>query len=248
MPGTAVTCSCRCVPRTRPWCRTRCASSGAPVRARSRHGGRRPGSSPRRRGRRHGTFGQVDGTANPAPESTELDDLVWVTDGPGWMVGGTYLATRRIRMLLTMWDRMGLDVQGATIGRSRDSGAPLTGGDEFTAPDLEATHDGAPTIAPMRMSASPRHPGPGCCAGATATTTVLAPPRRSAPLFQRDGSRPARPARPDGPLVDDDRHGRPRRRPVLRRLRPRPGTQFVTMQQALSASDALGHFLAYTSA
>lgn len=59
------------------------------------------------------------------------------------MTGGTYLATRRIRMMLTMWDRMGLDVQEATIGRRRDTGAPQHGGDEFTTVDLDATRDGA---------------------------------------------------------------------------------------------------------
>ncbi|MEZ5229042.1 MAG: Dyp-type peroxidase [Acidimicrobiales bacterium] len=88
-------------------------------------------------------FGQVDGTANPAVGSDQLDELVWVTDGPDWMTGGTYLRSRRIRMMLTMWDRMGLDVQEATIGRRRDTGAPLTGGDEFTEPDLDATRNGA---------------------------------------------------------------------------------------------------------
>lgn len=92
-------------------------------------------------------FGQVDGTANPAAGSNDLDELVWVTDGPDWMNGGTYLATRRIRMMLTMWDRMSIGVQEATIGRRRDTGAPLTGGDEFTEPDLDATSDGAPVIA-----------------------------------------------------------------------------------------------------
>ena len=80
-----------------------------------------PGETPRN------LFGQVDGTANPSPDSSELDELVWLTDGPSWMVGGTYLATRRIRMIMTAWDRMSLDVQEATIGRDRNTGAPLVG-------------------------------------------------------------------------------------------------------------------------
>jgi hypothetical protein len=48
-------------------------------------------------------FGQRDGTANPAPGSPELTETVWVRDGPAWLVGGSMLVLRRIRMDLEKW-------------------------------------------------------------------------------------------------------------------------------------------------
>ena len=48
-------------------------------------------------------------------------------DDPAWMRGGSYLVTRRIRMLLEVWDRSTLADQELTIGRVKGSGAPLGG-------------------------------------------------------------------------------------------------------------------------
>ena len=87
-------------------------------------------------------FGFKDGTANvKAEEKSTVDAQVWVArgDGPGWMTGGSYLVTRKIRMIIEAWDRTLLGEQERVIGRSKGEGAPLSGGREFTEPDFEAT-------------------------------------------------------------------------------------------------------------
>jgi deferrochelatase/peroxidase EfeB len=83
-------------------------------------------------------FGQLDGTANPIAGTSAFDSAVWVSDDPPWLRGGSHLVVRRIRMDLQRWDNLPLNVQERMIGRAKDSGAPLTGGDERTAPDFAA--------------------------------------------------------------------------------------------------------------
>jgi deferrochelatase/peroxidase EfeB len=93
-------------------------------------------------------MGFKDGTANIKAEDTEaMDRFVWVgNEGPAWMRGGSYMVTRRIRMLLEVWDRSALDDQERTIGRDKYRGAPLGGRDEFDPLDLEAEKSGRPVI------------------------------------------------------------------------------------------------------
>jgi deferrochelatase/peroxidase EfeB len=78
-----------------------------------------------------------------------MDDWVWVggeTDQP-WLRGGSYLIARKIRIFVENWDRDYLKDQQNVIGRAKVSGAPLTGGGEFTAPDFAASgSDGQPAI------------------------------------------------------------------------------------------------------
>lgn len=75
-------------------------------------------------------FGFKDGTRNiHASETGDLEKFVW-SDEPGWMAGGTYMCTRRIRMLLELWDRQVLGEQQATFARYRHSGAPLGTADD----------------------------------------------------------------------------------------------------------------------
>ena len=95
-------------------------------------------------------MGFKDGTVNIKAEDTEaLDRFVWVgREGPAWMRGGTYMVTRRIRMLLEIWDRSPLADQEQTIGRDKYVGAPLGGSEEFEPLDLEAERNGRPVIAP----------------------------------------------------------------------------------------------------
>ena len=63
-------------------------------------------------------------------------------------------------MFIENWDRDWLGDQQDVIGRAKASGAPLTGGDEFTTPDFAAQGaDGEPVIpadAHIRL-ASPEH-------------------------------------------------------------------------------------------
>jgi deferrochelatase/peroxidase EfeB len=96
-------------------------------------------------------FGFKDGTANMRAEDTEtINSHVWVhgSDGPNWMVGGSYLVTRTIRMTIETWDRASLREQEAVVGRNKGEGAPLSGGTEFSEPDFDvAGRDGAPLIA-----------------------------------------------------------------------------------------------------
>ncbi|HEV7562143.1 MAG TPA: iron uptake transporter deferrochelatase/peroxidase subunit [Solirubrobacterales bacterium] len=94
-------------------------------------------------------MGLKDGTANIRAEDTEaMRRHVWVgvDDGPAWMRGGSYMVTRRIRMLLEVWDRASLEDQEQTIGRHKYSGAPLGGRDEFEPLPLDAEVDGEPLI------------------------------------------------------------------------------------------------------
>ncbi|MFF5260533.1 Dyp-type peroxidase [Actinomadura viridis] len=93
-------------------------------------------------------FGHKDGTANPRPGTPAFDDAVWATaEEPAWFSGGTYLVFRKIRMDLPKWDTSTTRTQDQTMGRRRDNGAPLSGGHEFTTPDLRKTGpDGKPLI------------------------------------------------------------------------------------------------------
>jgi deferrochelatase/peroxidase EfeB len=93
-------------------------------------------------------MGMKDGTANIKAEDTEaMDRYVWVGgEGPAWMHGGSYMVTRRIRMLLEVWDRASLQDQERTIGRHKYSGAPLGGSDEFEPLPLDARQNGHPLI------------------------------------------------------------------------------------------------------
>jgi deferrochelatase/peroxidase EfeB len=93
-------------------------------------------------------MGMKDGTANIRAEDTEaMERFVWVGgEGPPWMRGGSYLVTRRIRMLLEVWDRASLEDQEQTIGRRKYSGAPLGGSDEFEPLPLDAKDNGQPVI------------------------------------------------------------------------------------------------------
>lgn len=94
-------------------------------------------------------MGFKDGTANPTPADPFFDSTVWVQrdDEPGWMRDGSYLVARRIRMRLGHWDASDFGEQEQTFGRVRATGAPLSGGDEFTPPDFDERRGGEPVIA-----------------------------------------------------------------------------------------------------
>lgn len=97
-------------------------------------------------------FGFKDGTNNlKAEDASALDEHVWVQpgDGPDWLVGGTYLVARRIRMHVETWDRTSLREQERIVGRSKGSGAPLGRAGEFDPVDPHVKgEDGEPLIPP----------------------------------------------------------------------------------------------------
>lgn len=95
-------------------------------------------------------IGFKDGTVNPATPA-QLADFVWVgsAQDQDWMVGGTYLVARRIRVLLVSWDDLSTTAQEAVIGRHKASGAPLGREHEDDALDLGARYpDGRFVIPP----------------------------------------------------------------------------------------------------
>jgi deferrochelatase/peroxidase EfeB len=91
-------------------------------------------------------FGFKDGTNNLKAENDQaLDRFVWVADGDSgadWLAGGSYLVTRRIRMLIEPWDTSTLDEQETTIGRTKGAGAPLGQAKEFDPVDFTKRTDG----------------------------------------------------------------------------------------------------------
>jgi deferrochelatase/peroxidase EfeB len=89
-------------------------------------------------------FGFKDGTANPVPGGAALRQALWIQapDQPRWAHGGTFLAVRRIRTDLTLWDSDSLGEQQRAFGRVKGTGAPLTGGTEYTAPNFSAKRNG----------------------------------------------------------------------------------------------------------
>ncbi|MGW2722900.1 iron uptake transporter deferrochelatase/peroxidase subunit [Streptomyces sp. NPDC001492] len=88
-------------------------------------------------------MGQLDGTRNPKPTESDFDKRIFVpssgSNDPAWMANGSYAVVRRIRMLLDDWEKLSLKAQEDVIGRRKSDGAPLSGGTETTAMDLEKT-------------------------------------------------------------------------------------------------------------
>jgi deferrochelatase/peroxidase EfeB len=95
-------------------------------------------------------MGFKDGTRNiDGADRALMNAHVWVggeTDQP-WMRDGSYLVVRRIRMHIEGWDRDFLADQQNVFGRSKYTGAPLTGTREHDTPDFAAKGtDGHPVI------------------------------------------------------------------------------------------------------
>lgn len=86
-------------------------------------------------------FGQVDGTVQPDVAGADAD-LLWVgPSGPAWLRGGSALVIRRIAMDLDRWDTVDRVDRENAIGRRLSDGAPVTGGDLHSAPDLSAVDE-----------------------------------------------------------------------------------------------------------
>jgi deferrochelatase/peroxidase EfeB len=94
-------------------------------------------------------FGFKDGTANvKAEETADLAEHVWVDadDDQPWLAGGSYLVARRVAMQIETWDRQGLQPQEQVVGRTKGTGAPLSGGTEHSPLDLAARGSDGPLV------------------------------------------------------------------------------------------------------
>jgi deferrochelatase/peroxidase EfeB len=107
-------------------------------------------------------FGFKDGTANvKAEETVALDEHVWVGDDDakaGWLVGGSYLVTRRINMTIEVWDRQPLGDQEMFVGRTKGTGAPLSGGEEMSEPDFAMPGSNDQPVIPLDAHVRVVHP------------------------------------------------------------------------------------------
>ena len=106
-------------------------------------------------------FGFKDGTANVKVEQAKtVEKHVWVhgDDGPPWLVGGSYLVTRKINMRIETWDRESLEGQEGIIGRAKGSGGPNSGGDEFAPIDFEKKGDDGEPLVGLKSHVRLAHP------------------------------------------------------------------------------------------
>ncbi|MER6942921.1 iron uptake transporter deferrochelatase/peroxidase subunit [Nonomuraea sp. NPDC000554] len=95
-------------------------------------------------------MGFKDGTNNLKLEDADLlRDQLWAAaqDGTDWMAGGSYMVTRKIRMMIETWDRTSLAEQEQIFGRDKGEGAPLGAKAEFDPVNFAAKGaDGRPVI------------------------------------------------------------------------------------------------------
>ncbi|MGW4905171.1 iron uptake transporter deferrochelatase/peroxidase subunit [Streptomyces sp. NPDC004270] len=132
------------------------AGSAAKVRWQMNGFNRTPGATAHPMTARN-LMGQLDGTRNPKPADSDFDQRIFVpasgSNGPAWMANGSYAVVRRIRMLLDDWEKLSLAAQEDVIGRRKSNGAPLSGGTETTAMDLEKARSDGDYVVPINAHA-----------------------------------------------------------------------------------------------
>ncbi|MBW4722351.1 Dyp-type peroxidase [Saccharothrix obliqua] len=117
--------------------------AGAGVRERWRQTGRRGSAVPVKSAvtAPRNVFGFIDGIVGPHAEAEQERDL-WLP-GPAPVAGGTIAVIRRMELDLRRFAALPVADQEAVFGRSRSTGAPLSGGTIAADPDLGAkTPDG----------------------------------------------------------------------------------------------------------
>ncbi len=169
-------------------------------------------------------MGFKDGTNNIKDEDqNELDRFVWVgaeTDQP-WMKGGSYLVSRRIRMLIESWDADYLADQEKVFGRFKDTGAPLTGTSEFDEVELAARSGSAPVI------------------DRNAHIRLASPANNAGQKLLRRGYSYTDGIDPTTGLLDAGL--------FFIAFQKDPRKQFVPIQRALGSSDLLNEYIKHTS-
>lgn len=169
-------------------------------------------------------MGFKDGTVNVrAEEKDAFEEIVWVqnSDGPAWMVGGTYLITRRIRILFDVWDVTSLEGQERVIGRHKLSGAPLGGYSEDDPIDLQATNNGELVIP------------------ANAHIRLASPENNAGQRILRRGYSYSEGVEPETGDIDAGL--------FFIAFQRSPQRQFIPLQRRLAVSDALNHHTLHTS-
>lgn len=156
------------------------AASTATVRWQMNGFNRTPGATTKPMTARN-LMGQIDGTGNPKPADDDFDRRVFVPAGGSdakydWLAGGSYAVVRRIRMLLDDWEKLPVERQERVIGRRKADGAPLSGGTETTAMDLDKAGPGGKLLIPdnahARISSPSATAARPCCAARSRTTTA----------------------------------------------------------------------------
>ena len=110
-------------------------------------------------------MGFKDGTDDPSVSDPKaMGEIIWAGDeGPDWMRGGSYVVVRRIRIALEHWDQMKKSFQEETVGRYKNSGAPLGRTNEFEPLDLNATNADGNSMIPenshVRLAAAASNDG-----------------------------------------------------------------------------------------
>jgi len=130
------------------------AGSAARVRWQMNGFNRSPGATAQPMTARN-LMGQLDGTRNPKPSEADFDKRIFVpaTGEPSWMANGSYAVVRRIRMLLDDWEQLSVKEQEDVVGRKKSNGAPLSGGTETTAMDLEKVDAQGNLVVPINAHA-----------------------------------------------------------------------------------------------
>ncbi|MFF2997481.1 iron uptake transporter deferrochelatase/peroxidase subunit [Streptomyces sp. NPDC057950] len=130
------------------------AGGAARVRWQMNGFNRSPGATSRPMTARN-LMGQIDGTRNPKPSEPDFGRRVFVpaSGDPAWMADGSYAVVRRIRMLLDDWEKLSVAAQENVIGRKKATGAPLSGGTETTAMDLDKTDAAGDLVVPINAHA-----------------------------------------------------------------------------------------------
>lgn len=101
-------------------------------------------------------MGFKDGTLNVQTTDPEaMRKFIWVgEEGPAWLRNGSYMVIRPTRIALDHWDDMKVAFQEQSVGRYKDSGAPIGKQREHDPLDLERTDKDGNAVVPEESHAA----------------------------------------------------------------------------------------------